>query len=276
MKWNKLFSLIILACALLMAACGNGPIEPDEIENLIEGEQDRHETALQEIERQEKERQERESCNYKYNYTCCNSCYNDYGYYECQYCTNSCYNNYGDYICNNDYSSSSRYSSSSYNYWDDYYYSSSSSSYYYSSSSEKSESLTKAKTMKFTLTYYRQVTYDWDAFDNAGDPKISFSIKLYDYYETLLATKSTGVLLQKQDIRTWSGTSSTTISIPSATYKIKVCPSVLDVDVSFNDDYSSGYCYSVSSVGTMANYETEYQSDSYASSYKLEWEWYLY
>ena len=130
--------------------------------------------------------------------------------------------------------------------------------------------------MKFTLTYYRQVTYDWDAFDNAGDPKISFSIKLYDYYETLLATKSTGVLLQKQDIRTWSGTSSTTISIPSATYKIKVCPSVLDVDVSFNDDYSSGYCYSVSSVGTMANYETEYQSDSYASSYKLEWEWYLY
>lgn len=270
MKWNKLFSLIIFACALLMAACGNGPIEPDEIEDLIEDEQDRlnyrNETALQ----------ERESCNYKYNYTCCNSCNNYYGYYECQYCTNSCYNDYGDYICNNDYSSSSRYSSSSYNYWDDYYYSSSSSSYYYSSSSEKSESLTKAKTMKFTLTYYRQVTSNWDAFDNAGDPKISFSIKLYDYYETLLATKSTGTLLQKQDITSWSGTSSTTISIPSATYKIKVCPSVLDVDVSFNDDYSSGYCYSVSSVGTMANYETEYQSDFYSSDYKLEWEWYLY
>lgn len=237
MKWNKLFSLVIFACALLMAACGNGPIEPDEIDDLIEG--SRNELN------QENNKHSSSSYNYWY----------DDDYY---------------------YSSSSRYSSSSYNYWDDYYYSSSSSSYYYSSSSEKSASLTKAKTMNFTLTYYRQVTSNWDAFDNAGDPKISFSIKLYDYYETLLATKSTGTLLQKQDITSWSGTSSTTISIPSATYKIKVCPSVLDVDVSFNDDYSSGYCYSVSSVGTMANYETEYQSDSYASDYTLKWEWYLY
>ncbi len=252
MKWNKLFSLIIFACALLMAACGNGPIEPDEIEDLIEDEQDWVNSRNEE--HQERERQEKESCVAKYSLYDCNWCYNQYGSYTYSYCFTS-------------YSSSSRYSSSSYNYWDDYYY---------SSSSEKSASLTKAKTMKFTLTYYRQVTSNWDIFDNAGDPKISFSIKLYDYYETLLATKSTGVLLQKQDITSWSGTSSTTISIPSATYKIKVCPSVLDVDASFNDDYSSGYCYSVSFIGHMENYETKYQSDSHASDYKLEWEWYLY
>ena len=62
----------------------------------------------------------RSTCEARYNYTCCNTCYYTYGFYECSYCTDKCYDNYGYYICysSSSYrSSSSRYySSSSYGY----------------------------------------------------------------------------------------------------------------------------------------------------------------
>lgn len=140
----------------------------------------------------------------------------------------------------------------------------------------KSTYTTTSKTMKFTLTKYKQLTSNWDGLDNAGDPKISFSVKFYNESSTLLSTKYTGTLLSRTDVRSWSGTSSTTLTVPINTYKIKVCPEVVDVDVTFDDDKSSGYCYSVTSVGLLDDYYPEEQNDSYSSDYYLYWNWYLY
>lgn len=139
----------------------------------------------------------------------------------------------------------------------------------------KSTYTTTSKTMKFTLTKYKQLTSNWDGLDNAGDPKISFSVKFYNESSTLLSTKYTGTLLSRTDVRSWSGTSSTTLTVPINTYKIKVCPEVVDVDVTFDDDKSSGSCYSVSSVGLLDDYYPEEQND-YSSDYYLYWNWYLY
>lgn len=136
--------------------------------------------------------------------------------------------------------------------------------------------LTTSKTLTFTLTEYKQVTSNWDALDDPGDPMISFSINTYDQYNALLKSFSTGVLLNKNNTRYWTGTSSTTITIPIYTYKIEVCPKVIDDDILDDDNYSSGKCYSVTSVGYLDDYKIEKQNDYNSSNYKLYWEWYLY
>lgn len=151
----------------------------------------------------------------------------------------------------------------------------SSSSYYYSSSSAKSY-LTTAKTMKFTMTYYHQLSSNWDALGNTGDPRISFSVNFYDQYGTLLKNSGTGTLLSRDDCSIWRGTSSTTLTAPINTYKIKVIPKVIDADVSSDDDYSSGYSYSKAEVGYLEDYEVVEQNDSQNSDADVFWEWYLY
>ena len=207
--------------------------------------------------------QARSMCEARYNYTCCSNCYYAYGYYECSYCTNKCYDDYGYYIC---------YSSSSYRYSSSSYYS------YYSSSSSapaKTYYLKTSKTMKFSLTYYKQVSSDWDIFDNAGDPEVSFTV--YCYSEgSLLKSLSTGLLLDKVDITSWSGTSSKALTIPVNTDEIKVCPKVVDDDPSSDDEKTvSGGCKTVSEVGYLADYSVQAQYQ-YTSVYKIDWEWYLY
>lgn len=172
---------------------------------------------------------------------------------------------------NDNYSSSS----SSYNYWDDFYSSSSSIYIPPSSSSTRSPSLVRDMTIYFTLTYYEQISSNWDAFNGAGDPEVSFTIYLYNKNNTSLGSKSTGLLLNKQDTRKWSGLSSISLPVPASTYKIRVCPKVIDEDLSEHDDYTSGNCYDKSAIGMLDSYENVYQSDD-SKDYSLEWEWYLY
>ena len=69
---------------------------------------------------------------------------------------------------------------------------------------------------------------------------------------------------------------SVSFAVPANTEKIYVCPTVLDVDVLFDDNYSSGYCYIKSYIGYLDDYEKVYQSDYESKKYSLEWEWYLY
>lgn len=270
-KWIHTL-LVALAAGLAMAfltACGDSPLymAGEDIEDAeISARNDTYYSM--ECEAQIKASsssmaQARSMCEARYNYTCCSNCYYAYGYYECSYCTNKCYDDYGYYIC---------YSSSSYRYSSSSYYS------YYSSSSSapaKTYYLKTSKTMKFSLTYYKQVSSDWDIFDNAGDPEVSFTV--YCYSEgSLLKSLSTGLLLDKVDITSWSGTSSKALTIPVNTDEIKVCPKVVDDDPSSDDEKTvSGGCKTVSDVGYLADYSVQAQYQ-YTSVYKIDWEWYLY
>jgi hypothetical protein len=270
-KWIHAL-LVALAAGLAMAfltACGDSPLYMAG-EDIEDAEDWARNDTYYSMEREAQIKassssmaQARSMCEARYNYTCCSNCYYAYGYYECSYCTNKCYDDYGYYIC---------YSSSSYHYSSSSYYS------YYSSSSSapaKTYYLKTSKTMKFSLTYYKQVSSDWDIFDNAGDPEVSFTV--YCYSEgSLLKSLSTGLLLDKVDITSWSGTSSKALTIPVNTDEIKVCPKVVDDDPSSDDEKTvSGGCKTVSEVGYLADYSVQAQYQ-YTSVYKIDWEWYLY
>lgn len=270
-KWIHTL-LVALAAGLAMAfltACGDSPLYMAG-EDIEDAEDWARNDTYYSMEREAQIKassssmaQARSMCEARYNYTCCSNCYYAYGYYECSYCTNKCYDDYGYYIC---------YSSSSYRYSSSSYYS------YYSSSSSapaKTYYLKTSKTMKFSLTYYKQVSSDWDIFDNAGDPEVSFTV--YCYSEgSLLKSLSTGLLLDKVDITSWSGTSSKALTIPVNTDEIKVCPKVVDDDPSSDDEKTvSGGCKTVSDVGYLADYSVQAQYQ-YTSVYKIDWEWYLY
>ena len=166
-----------------------------------------------------------------------------------------CCTNYG-YRCNS-YSSSSTYY------------------YYYSSSSANAKYYTEtAKTLNFSMTYYKQLVQFDESSLSDGDPKISFAIKLVNITGDT-TRKSTGTLLSLSNQGSWSGTMSVSFAVPANTEKIYVCPTVLDVDVLFDDNYSSGYCYIKSYIGYLDDYEKVYQSDYESKKYSLEWEWYL-
>lgn len=270
-KWIHTL-LVALAAGLAMAfltACGDSPLKAAS-EDIDDAEDWARNDTYYSMEREAQIKASSSSmaqalsvCEARYNYTCCNNCYYTYGYYECSYCTNKCYDDYGYYIC---------YSSSSYRYSSSSYYS------YYSSSSSapaKTYYLKTSKTMKFSLTYYKQVSSDWDIFDNAGDPEVSFTV--YCYSEgSLLKSLSTGLLLDKVDITSWSGTSSKALTIPVNTDEIKVCPKVVDDDPSSDDEKTvSGGCKTVSEVGYLTDYSVQEQYQ-YTSVYKIDWEWYLY
>lgn len=270
-KWIHTLLVALAACLAMafLTACGDSPLYMAG-EDIEDAEDWARNDTYYSMEREAQIKassssmaQARSMCEARYNYTCCSNCYYAYGYYECSYCTNKCYDDYGYYIC---------YSSSSYRYSSSSYYS------YYSSSSSapaKTYYLKTSKTMKFSLTYYKQVSSDWDIFDNAGDPEVSFTV--YCYSEgSLLKSLSTGLLLDKVDITSWSGTSSKALTIPVNTDEIKVCPKVVDDDPSSDDEKTvSGGCKTVSDVGYLADYSVQAQYQ-YTSVYKIDWEWYLY
>ena len=279
LKWS-----FLLFAALLLACCGE---EMDAIadvdEKIVEQSWDNRNAA-----EREEEAYERSQCSEGYldlDYSSCCSKFNLLCAEDCAY---SSYPHYTEQECCSYYGIKC-YSSSSSSY---YGYSSSSSSY--QSESEKcrlgtsaySDSyccstygyqcksyLESSKSMKFCLTYF-ETENNWDGF-GVGDPEISFTI-----YAITSAGQSTtiytGKLLDKDNTKFWSGNSCTTKTIPALIQTIKVCPTVIDEDVSSDDDYSSGYCYSVSSIGYLKDYDEQEQSDYQNSDCTVKWEWYLY
>ena len=113
-----------------------------------------------------------------------------------------------------------------------------------------------------------------------GNPNVSFTIDFIQPggSKTTFSTKESinKKWFEYDDLGEWEGKLSFTTNVPALTSTIKVCPKVVDVDFVFDDDVSSGYCYSKSNVGQLPNKEVVEQSDTRADKYKLEWEWYLY
>ena len=204
-------------------------------------------------------------------------------YYGESYHSDSwCCNNYG-YRCSYVSSSSGYRSSSSFR---------SSSSYRQSSSSTETDYLseydylTSSMTMNFTLTYYRQTVCSMEGkgskscnYDD-GDPKISFKF-IFVKSTGDSTTYSTSDKLGKkwfyyENTGEWDGNKSFTVNVPAYTEIIRVCPTVLDDDFTFDDDMSSGYCYYIRDVGLLDYREVVEQRDYENNKCELEWEWYLY
>ena len=190
---------------------------------------------------------------------------------RCNYYSSSSYMSEADKCNYGTSTKSDSYCCTYYGYRCAYVYSSSS---YNSSGSGSVYYLTTSKTMKITLKSYKQVSSNWDGFDGAGDPEVSFTI--YTYSDGVAGqTINTQVFIDKSDTRSWSGAVSKTYTINKGIDQIKVCPKVIDEDVSSNDNYSSGKCVTASNIGYLTSSDVNAQTD-YNSNYNLEWEWYLY
>ena len=253
----KFYSLIF--ASLLFFACADESPTSSVQENIDE-------------KAQQKEREQREE-----------DCY----YGTSNYSDSWCCTNYG-YQCKQS-SSSKKYSSS----YTSYYYSSSSkkisSSSYRSNNSSSSKKtsntsatsyITTSKNIKLTLTYFKQVTPDWDNVLNMknyadADPRVYFEIQFRDR-NGKKSSQKTKNLLEKQDTGEWEGRVDYATIVPAYTDSIYIYPHIVDADVLANDDYSSGYGYGVHSIGYMDDYEVWYQSDEENKKCILEWEWYLY
>ncbi len=266
LKWSFLFF-----AALLLACCGE---EMDAIADVDEkiGVQDADNRYAAERDqclitlKDDYDWKMYSSCCSKYNLRCAEDCaYSSYPHYTeqecCSYYGIKCYS-----LSSSSYQSESekcRLGTSAY-----------SDSYCCSTYGYQCKSyLESSKSMKFCLTYF-ETENNWDGL-GVGDPEISFTI----YAITSAGQSSTiytGKLLDKDNTKFWSGNSCTTKTIPALIQTIKVCPTVIDEDVSSDDDYSSGYCYSVSSIGYLKDYDEQEQSDYPNSDCTVKWEWYLY
>lgn len=191
-------------------------------------------------------------------------------------------------------------SSSDWDDYDDYIYvdgnygyTRSSSSYRYSSSSSidevvsspKFDYLTNSKTMRFTLTHYKQTVCSLEGKGSKtcnysdGDPRITFEI-LFIQSNGSKTKYSTRDDLGKNwfyydNLGEWNGERSFEVNVPALTDTIEVCPKVMDVE-GFDDRVSSTYCYYSYHVGLLGNREIIYQEDYMSEKCELEWEWYLY
>lgn len=301
---NLLKYISPLSFALILVACADeSPLYA--IEDDIDDGEDYAEVLVKESDQVEESQCKNGTSPYSdswccehYDYQCemseANKCY----YGTSSHSDSWCCTNYG-YQCEYVYSSSSAKSSSStyVSEADKCYYGTSTKSntyccnnygyrceYVYSSSSVKTEVVeahtSTEKTMKFTLTYYKQKSADWDGISaggsySDGDPTISFSI-YFIASGGQTTSKSTGNLLSLQDQGSWSGSKTTYFEVPIGTQDIKICPNVIDKDAFDNDNMSSGYCYTKYNVGKLGDYVDVEQEDDYASKYELEWEWRLY
>jgi hypothetical protein len=270
--------IYLLACLAIFAACSDeNPF--DTAEDDLD---DTYNYANREVEdsriKFKREAECREGSSTHTDSWCCSN----YGYQCYKTYSSSSYNSMTEYEkCYYDTGElSDSYCCSYYGYQCSYTYSSSSSSIrsssstrYTSSSSSALYYLTSAKSMKITLTYYKQLSSNWDGLDNAGDPEVSFTI--YTYSDGVLGqTINTATFIDKQDTRQWSGSVTKSYTINKGTDAIKICPQVIDEDVSINDSYSSGTCFTTSNIGYLKSTDIKEQED-YNSDYDLEWEWYL-
>lgn len=259
MKIFKQFATAAMTFALacpLFTACGNGPVEQDEIEDMIEEVSWKSEQNIKERNEEYSQSNKLQACYDKYYYsTCCDRCYEDYGYYECGYCYNSSSSTRS--------SSSSRYSSSSYyDPWDDYYP---------SSSSNSVSIYTKGTTtITITLDYYHQLKTMDDNGLSDGDPRIFFGIMSYRNGDRQDSVQTSTINLG-DNVGTWSGSKSVTAKLSGGIDEILVCPVFTDADPFFDDhEYSSNYCYYVHDLGQKIG-QTIQQDDYMATYFDLEW-----
>lgn len=171
---------------------------------------------------------------------------------------NSCLNNggtwdwYYDYCNYGYYSSSYRSSSSAY----------STTSYYYT---------TTQRTMRITTTSYRQTSSDWDVFDNAGDPEISYKV-VFTKKDGTTSTSYTSSHFLGTDTRSYATEFHDDVTVPVNTSRLDIYPKVIDRDVSSNDDKSSGYYFYWTDVGYATTGKIYAKTDD-KGGYSLSFNW---
>lgn len=301
-KNKKYFWVVLLLMLAFLASCADdSPVSSLE-EEIADDIYDVKEEINQDEDKYSSSaywQSEKEACYYGTSYESDSWCCSNFGY-QCSYSSSSYY--YGNsYYSSSSYASESekcRLGTSSYSdsYCCSYYgYQCSYSSSSYTSESEKCRlgsssysnsyccsyygyqcGIAESKTMVFTLTRYEQKTSGWDGLQNAGDPEVYFNI--YTYSEGVSAqTLKTGVMLDRSDLTYWTGEKTTTLELIQGIDSLKVCPHIIDEDMSAHDDYSSGYCYSINKVGTIKDYDDVIEQSDYKNTdASLEWEWYLY
>jgi hypothetical protein len=93
--------------------------------------------------------------------------------------------------------------------------------------------------LEITLTKYEELgSLDPTGY---GDPRISFQVLAYRQ-GTRLNNVTTGLLLNQDDIRIWTGSSKATVTISDLSDSVVVYPIVLDADVMSDDDVSPNGC----------------------------------
>ena len=163
--------------------------------------------------------------------------------------------------------------------WDYYYdycdYSyRSSSSYYRSSSSYYSANYyytTTQKTMRITTTSYRQTSSDWDVFDTAGDPEISYKV-VFTKKDGTTSTSYTTSHFLGTDTRSYATEFRDDVTVPVNTYLFYIYPQVVDRDVSSNDNRSSGYGFGWEDVGYVKSGQITSETDN-KGGYSLSFNW---
>ena len=163
--------------------------------------------------------------------------------------------------------------------WDSWYnecsYRSSSSYYYYSSSSYYSTTsyyyTTTQRTMRITTTSYRQTSSDWDVLDNAGDPEISYMV-YFTKKDGSTSTSYTSSHFLGTDTRSYATEFHDDVTVPVNTIGFYIYPKVVDRDVSYNDDKSSGYGFGWSDVGYTKAGQLHTATDD-KGGYSLSFNW---
>ena len=157
--------------------------------------------------------------------------------------------------------------------WDSYYYECNY-GYYSSSSSYSTTSYyytTTQKTMRITTTSYRQTTYDWDVFDNAGDPEISYKV-VFTKKDGTTSTSYTSSHFLGTDTRSYASEFHDDVTVPVNTSYFYIYPKVVDRDVSYNDDKSSGYGFGWENVGYTKTGQLHSETDN-KGGYSLSFNW---
>ena len=158
--------------------------------------------------------------------------------------------------------------------WDSYYdycdYNYRSSSSYYRSSSSYYYTTTQ-KTMRITTTSYRQTSSDWDVFDNAGDPEISYKV-VFTKKDGSTSTSYTTSHFLGTDTRSYATEFRDDVTVPVNTIGFYIYPSVVDRDSSSNDDRSSGYGFGWSDVGYTKAGQLHTATDD-KGGYSLSFNW---
>jgi len=108
--------------------------------------------------------------------------------------------------------------------------------------------------LEITLTKYEELA-SLDPI-GYGDPRVSFRVRAYRQ-GTIFNDETTGLLLNQDDIRIWTGSAKATVTISDLADKVDVYPIVKDADATFDDDVSpDGYSLTGFTNGTTHNLES--------------------
>jgi len=114
-----------------------------------------------------------------------------------------------------------------------------------------SSSASPPNALEITLTKYEEL----GSLDPVGygDPRVSFRVRAYRQ-GTNLNNNTTGLLLNREDIRLWTGSVNATVTISDLADSVLVNPIVKDADVASDDDVSpNGYYVKNFINGTTVN-----------------------